>query len=128
MSPWGLSRTNPEFVPFSPSGCEGEDCSGGQTTSSPPSSSSSHLSSSVVVKSQPPSHDFLGKLTQVSSPNSGDRKHRDASAVLPFIGLTGSKFTLHLCMHRWGRSAPKPTKKKVHLLTQNGKLPQDNNV
>nr|XP_040054476.1 teratocarcinoma-derived growth factor 1 [Gasterosteus aculeatus aculeatus] len=86
----------------SAAGCEGEDCSGGQTTSSPPSSSSSHLSSSVVVKSQPPSHDFLGKLTQVSSPNSGDRKHRDASAVLPFIGLTGSAEQSRSCCKNGG--------------------------
>lgn len=38
------------------------------------------------------SQDFLDQLTQVGSSNSGDRKHRDASAVLPFVGLTGSKF------------------------------------
>ncbi|KAL6097308.1 cripto [Pungitius sinensis] len=85
----------------SAAGCEGEDCSEGQTTSSPPSAASP-LSSSVVVKPQQPSHGFLGKLTQVSSPNSGDRKHRDASAVLPFIGLTGSAEQSRSCCKNGG--------------------------
>ena len=71
------------------SDCEGDECIRGQTPPSSPLSASP--SSSVVVKSQQPPQEFLGQFTQVSSPNSGDRKHRDASAVLPFIGLTGSK-------------------------------------
>ncbi|KAF3847073.1 hypothetical protein F7725_020101 [Dissostichus mawsoni] len=44
------------------------------------------------------SQEFLGQFTQVSSPNSGDRKHRDASAVLPFIGLTGNVGSDSLCL------------------------------
>ncbi|XP_031711759.1 teratocarcinoma-derived growth factor 1 [Anarrhichthys ocellatus] len=89
-------------------GCEGDDCSRGhQTSSSSPSSSSSSplspsLSSSVVVKSQQSSQDFLGQFTQVSSPNSGDRKHRDASAVLPFIGLTDSAEQSRSCCKNGG--------------------------
>lgn len=75
------------------SGCEVDECTRTQTSSLTPSSSPS---SSSVVKSPQPSQDFLDQFTQVSSSNSGDRKHRDASAVLPFIGLTGSKFALIL--------------------------------
>lgn len=67
--------------------CEGDECNRGRASSASPPLSSS------VVKSLQPSQDFLEQFAQVSSPNSGDRKHRDASAVLPFIGLTGSKFT-----------------------------------
>uniref|UniRef100_A0A3P8UN73 Teratocarcinoma-derived growth factor 1 n=1 Tax=Cynoglossus semilaevis TaxID=244447 RepID=A0A3P8UN73_CYNSE len=40
--------------------------------------------------------DFLAQFAQVNSPNGGDRKHRDASAVLPFIGLTG-KLSRNCC-------------------------------
>ncbi|XP_068430614.1 teratocarcinoma-derived growth factor 1 [Clinocottus analis] len=87
-------------------GCEGDDCSRVQTpSSSPPSSAPSvspSLSSSVVVKTPPRSQDFLGQFTQVSSPNSGDRKHRDASAVLPFIGLTGSAEQSRSCCKNGG--------------------------
>lgn len=85
------------------SGCEGDECSRSQTSSS----SSSVLSTSVsfsassflVEKSPQPSQDILGQFSQVSSSNSGDRKHRDASAVLPFIGLTGSKFKHKYCVY-----------------------------
>ncbi|XP_040013403.1 teratocarcinoma-derived growth factor 1 [Xiphias gladius] len=78
------------------SGCEGDECNRGQ-----PSSPSSP-SSSPVAKSQQPSQDFLGQFTQVSSPNSGDRKHRGASAVLPFIGLTGSAEQSRSCCKNGG--------------------------
>ncbi|XP_056288440.1 teratocarcinoma-derived growth factor 1 isoform X2 [Pseudoliparis swirei] len=71
----------------SAAGCEGDDCSLGQTSSSSSSSSS---------------QDFLGQLTQVSSPNSGDRKHRDAGAALPFIGLTGSADQSRSCCQNGG--------------------------
>ncbi|XP_029300773.1 teratocarcinoma-derived growth factor 1 [Cottoperca gobio] len=83
-------------------GCEGDECSTGQTSPPPSSSLSPSLSSSVVVKSQQPSQEFLGQFTQVSSPNSGDRKHRDASAVLPFIGLTGSAEQSRSCCKNGG--------------------------
>ncbi|XP_034752659.1 teratocarcinoma-derived growth factor 1 isoform X1 [Etheostoma cragini] len=79
-------------------GCEGDGCTRGQTSLSPALSSSS----SVLVKPQQPSQDFLGQFTQVSSPNSGDRKHRDASAVLPFIGLTGSAEQSRSCCKNGG--------------------------
>ncbi|XP_035524468.1 teratocarcinoma-derived growth factor 1 isoform X2 [Morone saxatilis] len=83
------------------SGCEGDECSTDQTSySSPPSSSS--ISPSLVVKSQQPSEDFLAQFTRVSSSNSGDRKHRDASAVLPFIGLTGSAEQSRSCCKNGG--------------------------
>lgn len=78
-------RVTSDFGTFYFSACEGDECNRGQTSSS---------SSSSVVKSQQPSKDFLGQFTQVNSPNSADQKHRDASAVLPFIGLTGSKCTV----------------------------------
>ncbi|KAK5852466.1 hypothetical protein PBY51_023932 [Eleginops maclovinus] len=83
-------------------GCEGDECIRGQN---PPSSSlslSPPSSSSVVDRSQPPSQEFLGQFTQVSSPNSGDRKHRDASAMLPFIGLTGSAEQSRSCCKNGG--------------------------
>ncbi|XP_042369453.1 teratocarcinoma-derived growth factor-like, partial [Plectropomus leopardus] len=86
--------------------CEGDECSRSQISTSSSSSSSSSLSpplsSSVVVKSPQPSQDFLGQFTQVNSPNSGDRKHRDASAVLPFIGLTGSAEQSRSCCRNGG--------------------------
>ncbi|XP_033952083.1 teratocarcinoma-derived growth factor 1 [Pseudochaenichthys georgianus] len=80
--------------------CEGDECIRGQTPPSSPLSASP--SSSVVVKSQQPPQEFLGQFTQVSSPNSGDRKHRDASAVLPFIGLTGSAEQSRSCCKNGG--------------------------
>lgn len=84
-----ILRIKYNIVAFNFLVCEEEDCNGGQTPSlSPPLSSS-------AVKFPQPSHDFLDQFTQLNSPNSGDRKHRDASAVLPFIGLTASKFTLY---------------------------------
>ncbi|XP_047426133.1 teratocarcinoma-derived growth factor 1 [Mugil cephalus] len=58
--------------------------------------------SSSVVKSSRTSQDFLGQFAQVNSPNSGDRKHRDASAVLPFIGLTGSAEQSRSCCKNGG--------------------------
>lgn len=79
-------RIKSDFAAFYFSGCEGDECNRGQTSSS-----------SSSVKSQPPSKEFLGQFTQVSSPNRADHKHRDASAVLPFIGLTASKCTLYYC-------------------------------
>ncbi|XP_020495747.1 teratocarcinoma-derived growth factor 1 [Labrus bergylta] len=84
--------------------CEGEECNRSETSSSssPSVSSSPSSSFSVVVKSQQLSQDFLGQLTQVGSENSGDRKHRDASAVLPFIGLTGSAEQSRSCCKNGG--------------------------
>lgn len=77
------------------SGCEGGQCDAGRPTLSSPPSSLTSSSSSSLLKSK----DFLAQFAQVNSPNGGDRKHRDASAVLPFIGLTGSEFRLfHLQM------------------------------
>ncbi|KAG7221239.1 hypothetical protein INR49_017456, partial [Caranx melampygus] len=74
--------------------CEGEECSRGQPSSPPVPS--------LVVKTQQHSQDFLGQFTQVGSPNNGDRKHRDASAVLPFIGLTGSAEQSRSCCKNGG--------------------------
>lgn len=90
------------------SDCIQEDCSVAHTTSSPLSSAaptSPPPSSSSRPRSLPPPQSFLDRLTRVGSPNGGDRKHRDASAVLPFIGLTDSEFTPTLRMYRpwrWG--------------------------
>ncbi|XP_069543806.1 teratocarcinoma-derived growth factor 1 [Brachyistius frenatus] len=87
------------------SGCEGDECSRDQTSpSSPPPSSSSSApaaSPSEVVQSKN-FQDLLDPLTQVNSSNSGDRKHRDASAVLPFIGLTGSAEQSRSCCQNGG--------------------------
>ncbi|XP_041816562.1 teratocarcinoma-derived growth factor 1 [Chelmon rostratus] len=85
------------------SGCEGDECSRDQTSSSSSSSLSPSLSSSsLVVKSPQPSQEFLGHYTRVSSSNSGDREHRDASVVLPFIGLTGSAEQSRSCCKNGG--------------------------
>ncbi|XP_028274296.1 teratocarcinoma-derived growth factor 1 [Parambassis ranga] len=88
--------------------CKGEECSRVQASPSsspspsPPSPPAPPASPSSVLKPHGPSQDFLGQFTQVSSPNSGDRKHRDASAVLPFIGLTGSAGQSRTCCKNGG--------------------------
>ncbi|XP_030599136.1 teratocarcinoma-derived growth factor 1 [Archocentrus centrarchus] len=115
---------------LSASDCKGDDCIRGDTsptvplpsyssvpsslpsplpslTSSPSSSMSSpspspSSSPPSFVKSPENSKDFLGQFTQVRSPNSGDRKHRDASAVLPFIGLTSSAEQSRSCCKNGG--------------------------
>ncbi|XP_013871126.1 teratocarcinoma-derived growth factor [Austrofundulus limnaeus] len=69
-----------------------------QTSSPPPSSSSA----SPGTKTSGPSQDFLDQFTQVKSPNSGDRKHRDAGAMLPFVGLTSSSTQSHSCCQNGG--------------------------
>ncbi|XP_041667232.1 teratocarcinoma-derived growth factor 1 [Cheilinus undulatus] len=79
--------------------CEGVECNRSELSSS---SSPTPSSSSVVVKAQQPSQDFLGQFAQMNSQNSGDRKHRDASAVLPFIGLTGSSEQSRSCCKNGG--------------------------
>ncbi|KAK2818813.1 hypothetical protein Q5P01_024374 [Channa striata] len=95
-------------APLPDSSCEGDECNRGQTSSSSSTTSSSSsvspatLSSSSVVKPRPLAQDFLGQFTQVSSPNNGDRKHRDASAVLPFVGLTGSAEQSRSCCKNGG--------------------------
>ncbi|XP_075312617.1 teratocarcinoma-derived growth factor 1 [Odontesthes bonariensis] len=66
------------------------------------SSSAPGPSSAPGVKASLASRDFLGQFTQVSSPNSGDRKHRDASGVLPFIGLTHSAEQSRSCCKNGG--------------------------
>ncbi|XP_056875560.1 teratocarcinoma-derived growth factor 1 isoform X1 [Takifugu flavidus] len=83
------------------SDCDGEKCSKATTTSSPLSPSPPHLPSSGVKSQQLP-QDFLDQFSQVSSSNSGDRKHRDASAVLPFVGLTGTAEQSRSCCKNGG--------------------------
>uniref|UniRef100_UPI003AAB064B teratocarcinoma-derived growth factor 1 n=1 Tax=Centroberyx gerrardi TaxID=166262 RepID=UPI003AAB064B len=78
------------------SGCEEEECSSKSQTS--PSSSSSSFRSKALH----PSQEFLGQLAQVNAPSSGERKHRDAGAVLPFIGLTGSAKQSRTCCKNGG--------------------------
>ncbi|KAI3362157.1 hypothetical protein L3Q82_012218 [Scortum barcoo] len=84
------------------SGCEGDECIRVQTPSASSPSSLAPSTASVVMKPQQTSQNFLGQFTQGSSPNSGDRKHRDASAVLPFIGLTGSAEQSRSCCKNGG--------------------------
>ncbi|XP_068191123.1 teratocarcinoma-derived growth factor 1 isoform X2 [Antennarius striatus] len=81
-----------------------QDCVGDECSSPPPSSSSTSVppASPAVVKFKQPSQDFLDQLTQVSPSNGGDRKHRDSSAVLPFIGLTGSAEQSRSCCKNGG--------------------------
>uniref|UniRef100_A0A3Q2NVU6 Teratocarcinoma-derived growth factor 1 n=1 Tax=Fundulus heteroclitus TaxID=8078 RepID=A0A3Q2NVU6_FUNHE len=87
-------------------------CLRAAAAASPPSAgfeANLHSSSSAVpspspsvVPSSRPSQEFLAQFTQVSSPNSGDRKHRDASAVRPFIGLTSSAEQSRSCCKNGG--------------------------
>uniref|UniRef100_A0A3P9I144 Teratocarcinoma-derived growth factor 1 n=1 Tax=Oryzias latipes TaxID=8090 RepID=A0A3P9I144_ORYLA len=78
--------------------CGEGNCSTSQASPVSSSSSSSSTPPPAVISSQ----DFLGQFTQVTSSNSGDRKHRDASAVLPFIGLTGSAEQSRNCCKNGG--------------------------
>uniref|UniRef100_A0A667XMV0 EGF-like domain-containing protein n=2 Tax=Myripristis murdjan TaxID=586833 RepID=A0A667XMV0_9TELE len=73
------------------SGCEEEECSGGQTSTA--------ASKGKLLQT---SQDFLGQFAQVGAPHGGDRKHRDAGAVLPFIGLTGSAKQSRTCCKNGG--------------------------
>lgn len=83
--------THDLFPALSLSDCMGEGCSGAHNSSSaPPPSSSS------PPRSLRPPQSFLDRLARVGSSNGADRKHRDASAVLPFIGLTDREFTPRL--------------------------------
>uniref|UniRef100_A0A3Q3EP93 Cryptic protein-like n=1 Tax=Kryptolebias marmoratus TaxID=37003 RepID=A0A3Q3EP93_KRYMA len=54
------------------------------------------------TSSPPPSQDFLDQFTQLKPPNDGERRHRDAGAVLPFIGLTSSAEQSHSCCQNGG--------------------------
>ncbi|XP_049593196.1 teratocarcinoma-derived growth factor 1 [Syngnathus scovelli] len=77
------------------SGCLGNECNLGQTPPFPPLSPSE-------VKSQQPSQDPLDQFTQINSPNNGDHKHRDANAVMPFIGLTNTAEQSRSCCKNGG--------------------------
>ncbi|XP_077593717.1 teratocarcinoma-derived growth factor 1 [Stigmatopora nigra] len=77
------------------SGCVGDECNKRPNLQFP-------LPSPAQVKSQQPSQDFLNQFAQVNTPNSGDRKHRDASAVMPFIGLTNSAEQSRSCCKNGG--------------------------
>ncbi|KAF7217675.1 teratocarcinoma-derived growth factor 1 [Nothobranchius furzeri] len=80
------------------SDCEGGDCSSGPTPPSPPTSSSPFLE----MKSSHLSQEFLDQFVQVNSSNSGERKHRDAGAVMPFVGLTRSADLSRSCCKNGG--------------------------
>ncbi|XP_077398578.1 teratocarcinoma-derived growth factor 1 [Vanacampus margaritifer] len=77
------------------SGCVGDECNKGQTPPFLPSSP-------AEIQSQQPSQEFLDQFAQVNSPNNGDRKHRDANAVMPFIGLTNSAEQSRSCCKNGG--------------------------
>ncbi|XP_027881498.1 teratocarcinoma-derived growth factor 1 [Xiphophorus couchianus] len=83
----------------SPSGSEGILHSSSSSSTTAPSSSSPPP---PAAQSSQSSQEFLSQFTQVNSPNSGDRKHRDASAVLPFIGLTSSADQSRSCCKNGG--------------------------
>ncbi|XP_057675365.1 teratocarcinoma-derived growth factor 1 isoform X2 [Corythoichthys intestinalis] len=77
------------------SGCVGDECNKGQTPPFP-------LSTPAEVRSQQPSQNFLNQFDQGNTPNIGDRKHRDANAVMPFIGLTNSAEQSRSCCKNGG--------------------------
>uniref|UniRef100_A0A8C6KPG4 Teratocarcinoma-derived growth factor 1 n=1 Tax=Nothobranchius furzeri TaxID=105023 RepID=A0A8C6KPG4_NOTFU len=49
------------------------------------------------MKSSHLSQEFLDQFVQVNSSNSGERKHRDAGAVMPFVGLTRADLSRSCC-------------------------------
>lgn len=117
-----LMNTNWSLVsPLNVSDCIGESCSSAHTSSSSSPPTSLRPPSSRPRSLLPP-QSFLGRLTRVGSSNGGDRKHRDASAVLPFIGLTDSEFTPTLWMYRQGRQGRwgsiQSVKEFISLLTE----------
>ncbi|KAM3842224.1 teratocarcinoma-derived growth factor 1 [Diretmus argenteus] len=84
-------------------GCEKEDCSTSQGSKDLQlSQGSKDLQLSQGSKDLQLSQGFLGQLSQVNSPDVVDRKHRDAGAVLPFIGLTGSAQQNRTCCKNGG--------------------------
>ncbi|XP_041825369.1 teratocarcinoma-derived growth factor 1 [Melanotaenia boesemani] len=100
---WAVIWLQTASSPPASDNCEEKERISSQPPSSSLSSSSASPSSSPhVVESPPPSQDFLGQFTQVSSSNSGERKHRHASAVLPFIGLTNSAEQSRSCCKNGG--------------------------
>ncbi|KAM6903067.1 teratocarcinoma-derived growth factor 1 [Xenentodon cancila] len=60
------------------------------------------LMSLQTAAALPASASDWSQFTQMNFPNSGDRKHRDASAVLPFIGLTNSAEQSRSCCKNGG--------------------------
>ncbi|XP_034048252.1 teratocarcinoma-derived growth factor 1 [Thalassophryne amazonica] len=74
------------------SGCDKDGCSRDHAP----------LSSSSLVKSSQHPYDIPVSVTQATSVNGSDRKHRDASAVFPFIGLTGSAEQSRSCCKNGG--------------------------
>nr|XP_057912089.1 teratocarcinoma-derived growth factor 1 isoform X3 [Doryrhamphus excisus] len=71
------------------SGCETDDCNKGPMSPFP-------------LSSQQTPRDILHQFTQVNLPNKADRKHRDAGAVIPFIGLTNSAEQSRSCCQNGG--------------------------
>lgn len=61
-----------QVIAAASSDCEGSECPRPQESGKPTQNS-----------------EFLNQFNEMNSPD-GDRKHRDAGSVLPFIGLTGS--------------------------------------
>lgn len=85
------------------SDCEGAECTDVSTSApSVPALAPPGPGSPVGIRGASLSQQqFLSRLTEVGS-NSGDRKHRDASAVLPFIGLTSSSEQSRSCCKNGG--------------------------
>ncbi|KAK6322751.1 hypothetical protein J4Q44_G00075430 [Coregonus suidteri] len=73
------------------SGCEGSECT-----------KTIEVLTKTVDYGKPTQHaDYLNQFNEMNS-LTGDRKHRDAASVLPFIGLTGSAKQSRNCCKNGG--------------------------
>ncbi|KAK7895765.1 hypothetical protein WMY93_021090 [Mugilogobius chulae] len=83
---------------------DASDCDGGPCTPSAAPRGPSSLRprpQDVFAVSPPQQQQLVSALSEVES-SSGDRRHRDASAVLPFIGLTSSSEQSRSCCQNGG--------------------------
>uniref|UniRef100_A0A3B3ZNF6 EGF-like domain-containing protein n=1 Tax=Periophthalmus magnuspinnatus TaxID=409849 RepID=A0A3B3ZNF6_9GOBI len=80
--------------------CDGDSCT---SSAAPRGSGSQSGPRDLLVGSSVSQQQFLSRLSEVGSSSSGDSRHRDAGAVLPFIGLTSSKkFQSRSCCQNGG--------------------------
>ncbi|XP_010896579.1 teratocarcinoma-derived growth factor 1 [Esox lucius] len=73
------------------SGCEGSECT----------KTIAVLTKTIESGKPTQNVDYLNQFNEMNSPT-GDRKHRDAGSVLPFIGLTGSSKQSRNCCKNGG--------------------------
>ncbi|XP_033845062.2 teratocarcinoma-derived growth factor 1 [Periophthalmus magnuspinnatus] len=79
--------------------CDGDSCT---SSAAPRGSGSQSGPRDLLVGSSVSQQQFLSRLSEVGSSSSGDSRHRDAGAVLPFIGLTSSLEQSRSCCQNGG--------------------------